>query len=250
MPDSAIRTPSHAERARTLAARAPDGCLATMSVAPEGFPYASLVLFALHDGDPIFLVSELATHTTHLRASSRCSLLIKEAAPDDPLALGRVTLVGTAAPSTADEVQGAFLARHPDAARYAGFGDFGFWRMSVAAVRYIGGFGRMSWVAPAEWYAATPDPLVDAAAGIVAHMNDDHRDALPLYCRAFGGLDAVEDATMTGVDRYGFELSAGTPEGPRPVRVGFSEPVTTANDVRRELIVLLKQARADLPSSG
>ena len=39
-----------------------------------------------------------------------------------------------------------FLDRHPEASTYAGFADFGFFRLEPTHVRYVGGFGRMSWV--------------------------------------------------------------------------------------------------------
>ena len=49
---------------------------------------------------------------------------------------------------------------------------------------------------------------------------------------------------MTGVDRYGFEMSATTAAGPRPIRLGFSRPATTPEEVRREMVALAKRARA------
>ena len=51
---------------------------------------------------------------------------------------------------------------------------------------------------------------------------------------------------MTGVDRYGFEMSAVTAEGPRPIRLAFAEKVTTAEEVRAALIAMLQDARAKL----
>jgi hypothetical protein len=49
---------------------------------------------------------------------------------------------------------------------------------------------------------------------------------------------------MTGVDRYGFEMSATPPEGPRPVRVAFATPVSTPEQVRAELVAIVKLARS------
>jgi hypothetical protein len=46
---------------------------------------------------------------------------------------------------------------------------------------------------------AHPDPLADAAAEILQHMNADHKDALILLAREFAGIDALEVA-MTSVD--------------------------------------------------
>ena len=51
---------------------------------------------------------------------------------------------------------------------------------------------------------------------------------------------------MTGVDRYGFEMSVGTPEGRRPVRLAFGQAVATSDEVRAALISMLQEARARL----
>ena len=42
-------------------------------------------------------------------------------------------------------------------------------------------------------------------------MNADHADAMVLYCKAFSKAADVTCATMTGVDRYGVDMSAKTP---------------------------------------
>ena len=44
----------------------------------------------------------------------------------------------------------------------------------------------------------------------------------------------------------GFEMSATTEEGPRPIRVAFPEPVSRPGDVRHALVDLAKQARSRL----
>jgi hypothetical protein len=50
---------------------------------------------------------------------------------------------------------------------------------------------------------------------------------------------------MTAVDRYGFEVVAGLGADRREaLRIGFRSEQTTANDVRRELIGMLDQARS------
>ena len=102
----------------------------------------------------------------------------------------------------------------------------------------------MSWIAKAEWQTAEPDPLGPSAAGIIAHMNADHPDAMVLYCKAFSKATEITSATMTAIDRYGFEMSAKTNEGPRPVRLAFARPVSTPEDARAALISMLKDARS------
>ena len=140
----------------------------------------------------------------------------------------------------------AFFFAHPNSRYYADFRDFAFWKLHVDAVRYIGGYGRMSWISKAEWQAAEPDPLGPSAAGTIAHMNADHADALVLYCKAFSRATAITSASLTGVDRYGFEMSVKTTEGPRPVRLAFAKPVSTPEEARAALIAMLKDAKDKL----
>jgi putative heme iron utilization protein len=244
--DVNIPTPTHAERARTLVAQISTGTLCTLALEPEGYPYGSFVTVAFDDGNPVFLISGLAEHTKNLERDHRASLLVAESGSDDPLANGRVTMLGLCTRVEGDEggARAAFLAAHPNAAYYADFRDFAFWKLHVDAIRYIGGYGRMSWVSQADWQAAEPDPLAPTAAGTIAHVNADHADAMVLCCKAFSKATDITSARMTGVDRYGFDLSATTPGGPRPVRVAFARPVRTPEEVRAALIAMIKEARS------
>jgi putative heme iron utilization protein len=246
--DVNIPTPTHAERARTLVAQISTGTLCTLALEPEGYPYGSFVTVAFDEGNPIFLISGLAEHTKNLERDPRASLLVAEGGSEDPLANGRVTMLGpcTRVEGDGGSARAAFLTAHPNAAYYADFRDFAFWKLVVNSIRYIGGYGRMSWIGKADWQAAEPDPLGSSAAGTMAHMNADHADAMVLYCRAFSKATDVTSAKMTGVDRYGFDVSAKTPEGSRPVRVAFAKPVSTPEEVRAALVAMVKDARSKL----
>ena len=246
--DLNIPTPTHAERARTLVAQISTGTLCTLALEPEGYPYGSFVTVAFDAGSPVFLISGLAEHTRNLERDARASLLVAESGAEDPLANGRVTMLGpcTRVDEGGGSARAAFLAAHPNGAYYADFTDFAFWKLRVQAIRYIGGYGRMSWISQADWQAAEPDPLAPSAAGTIAHMNADHADAMVLYCRAFSKATEISSAKMTGVDRYGFEMSAKTTAGPRPVRVAFATPVSTPEDVRAALTAMVKDARSRL----
>jgi len=237
-----VRAPSHAERTRTLVARGTTGALSTLD--PQGYPHGSYVTFALIDANPVLLISKLATHTQHLLRDPRASLLVHESGAADPLANGRVTLIGPCekAPD-GGAAREAFLAVHPGAAYYAGFADFAFYLLKVTSVRYIGGYGRMSWVEASDLHAASPDPLAAHAGGIIEHMNDDHAEALAGYARAFTRADGAESAVMTGIDRYGFEMTVKTPAGARPARIAFANEVTTPNEARAALVALVKEGR-------
>jgi heme oxygenase (biliverdin-IX-beta and delta-forming) len=246
--DVNIPTPTHAERARTLVARISTGTLCTLALVPEGYPYGSFVTVAFDEGNPVFLISELAEHSKNLERDRRASLLVAESGAGDPLANGRVTMLGpcTRVEGDGGRARAAFLTVHQNAAYYADFRDFAFWTLRVNAIRYIGGYGRMSWISQESWQAAEADPLAPYAAGAIAHMNADHADAMVLYCKAFSKATDVTSATMTDVDRYGFDMSAKTPEGPRPVRVAFPRRVTTPEEVRTTLVAMAKDARSRL----
>ena len=76
--DANIPTPTHAERARTLAAQISTGTLCTLALEPVGYPYGSFVTVAFENGAPVFLISRLAEHTKNLERDPRASLLVAE----------------------------------------------------------------------------------------------------------------------------------------------------------------------------
>ena len=243
-----VPEPTFAERARTLAYLGRTGTLATLSRRHPGHPFASVMPYALDDaGRPLFLISNMAMHTQNLEADPRASLLVTQ--PDwtgDPLAAGRLTLMGEARrvpDADAASARDRYLARHERARYWADFEDFGLWRLEIADLYFVGGFAAMDWVTAADYAAAPPDPLADAAAGIVEHMNRDHADALVAYARHFGG-EPADEATMVAVDRLGFKLRLRSGQRLSSARIGFPREVTTAAQGREVLIAMLQQARA------
>lgn len=244
-----VREPSHAERCRTLVASASRGALSTLTTDPAGYPYGSVASYAIDErGNPLFFISLMAEHTQNMMHDPRGSLLVAEPVPEgaDPLASGRVTLIGdliAVADADRASVRDHYLAANPSSAYYIDFGDFVFYRLVVKAIRYVGGYGRMSWVDDEAYAAAEADPLAGEAAGIIEHMNADHTEAQMLFCRYFGGLPETVSATMSAVDRYGFEMIAVSPTGRTAVRLGFAEPCTTGLQVRQALVAMVGDAR-------
>jgi len=240
--------PSFAEQVRTLVHLARTGTLSTASRRRPGFPFGSVAPYGLDAGGrPTFLLSSMAMHTQNLAADPRASLLVAPAeASEDPLAGARATLVGPVEPVPAGEtsrVREEYLARQPAARYWVDFDDFAFYRMDVVDLYYVAGFGAMGWVEAADYAAAAPDPLADAAPGILAHMNADHADALVLYCRTFADVPA-EAATMTGVDRLGFRVRARVGDGLRGVRINFPREARTTEEARAVLVEMVRTARA------
>lgn len=239
--------PSHAERARTLLQAGSVGVLSTHSEKRPGFPFGSTMPYALDAaGRPLFLISSMAMHTQNLLKDGRASLFVTvPEAQADPLGAARLTVVGKAEPVGASDPAGAreaYLARHPNARAYVDFGDFSFWRLAPVDLYFVGGFGVMGWVEAAAYAKAEPDPLAAAAAGILAHMNADHADALLAIAAREKGLTGAEPK-MTAVDRLGFNLRLRTPERMRSVRIAFPAEVRSPAACRDALIAMAKEAR-------
>src|SRR5579863_9512743 len=113
-----VAEPSYAERARTLVYLGRIGSLSTLSRKQPGFPFGSVMPYALDGhGQPIFLISTMAMHTQNLQANPHASLLVTQ--PDaggDPLGASRVTLVGSALPiakQDAAEARELYLSHYP-----------------------------------------------------------------------------------------------------------------------------------------
>src|SRR6266700_6238177 len=172
-----------AKLARSLLRRSRQGALATLMVG-SGDPYCSLVNVASHaDGSPILLISRLAVHTRNILADSRVSLMLEERAEGDPLEGSRIMLAGRADEAGADDLpvlRRRYLNAHPSAETFVGFNDFSFFRIRLSGAHLVAGFGRIVDLKPEQFLTdlGGADGLLEAEAGAVEHMNDDHREAM------------------------------------------------------------------------
>ena len=231
--------------AKTLLRATRAGTLGTLD-RNTGHPFGSLVTVATDvDGSPLILTSRLSTHTANLEADGRASVLLAQTGKGDPLAHPRLTVLGTFAPvarETADDarVRRRFLARHPKAELYAGFGDFSFWRLTVVSAHLNGGFARAADLTAADVLTdvAGADEMIAAEAGAVAHMNADHTDAIELYAVDLLG-EPEGPWRISGLDPEGADLILGD----RTARLMFKERVTSSGALRQALVALAKEAR-------
>lgn len=239
--------PSYAERARTLFSLASVATLSTVSRRHPGFPFGSLMPFALDAaGRPLLLISSMAMHTQNLKSDPKCSLFVAQESLDgDPLGAARATLIGHAESVSAHDlhsVRETYLARHENSRYWVDFPDFSFFRLQPVDLYYVGGFGVMGWVEAQEYERAAPDPLAPSAPDILAHMNADHVDSMILLARAYAQMEATE-ATMTSIDRLGFFLRLKTAEGMKGARINFPHEVTSPQETRNVLVAMVRQAR-------
>ncbi len=193
--------PTIAERARTTAASAVAADLITYARRPGGPRRATVPVVADHCGRPVLDVGTTAPELARLLARPLATVLLT--APACP----PVVLHG-----------GAHLVRGPHGPQAVAF------RLQIASVRVILGGCRGTLVGPAEYEAAEPDPLRDAAPGVLAHLAGRHRAELRDCVRAQGLAD-VGFVEPQALDRYGLELLAITEQGATVVRLSFPAPV-------------------------
>ncbi len=230
--------------AKEVLRSATTGALATLDAG--GAPFSSLTTVATDaDGRPLLLLSRLAGHTRHLEADARASLLLARIGRGDPLAHPRLTLNGRARRLERDSADGArarrrFLAHHPKAELYADFGDFAFWRLDPETAHLNGGFARAAELA---WGQVLTDlsgaqSLVEAEDSALAHMNEDHAEALTLYGSVL--LKAGKGPwRLAGIDPEGLDLDrAGEVR-----RLAFRRRVHAPDELRSLLVSLAKEAR-------
>ena len=230
--------------AKTLLRSVRAATLATLD-RHTGHPFASLVNVATDiDGAPVILTSRLSTHTANLETDGRASLLLAVVGKGDPLAHPRLSVLGTmekvAGQDDRARLRRRFLARHPKSSLYVDFGDFAFWRLAVVSAHLNGGFARAADLTAAEISTelAGAEDLIAAEASAVAHMNDDHAEAVRLYATKLAG-EADGPWHVTGLDPDGIDLAAGD----RTARVAFPSRVSSATALRAMLKRLVDQAR-------
>lgn len=230
----------HAALGRQLIRRARAAMLSTALASKDGWPYGSLVSVALDcDGSPLMLFSNLSDHTRNLAQDPRASLLFEETSRlKNPQTGPRITLTGRIKKTTQDRHRRRFLARHPEAALYAGFGDFNFFRMQVDRAHFVGGFAKAAWLKGADILAdaKAAAAIAKAEPAVLEHMNTDHPDAVDHYAVTLLGRSG-RGWKMTGIDPDGADLRLGG----RVARLAFENPVGDRKAVREELVRLAGQ---------
>jgi heme iron utilization protein len=224
------------------------GALATM-VPENAFPFASLVNVATApDGSPILLLSRLAAHTRHLASDPRLSLLLVQTGRGDPLAHPRVTIMGIGEcvidPDRRAALKTRFLAKHPESALYADFGDFAFWRVVMEQAHLNGGFARAGHFEATALVTSLDgaEALVAAEAQALSHVNAHYQAALARLAASLAGKpDGPWQAK--GIDPEGIDLGCGD----RTARIAFPRPVRTLQDLREILPELIEATRSAAP---
>lgn len=227
-----------AREARLLLRAARAGTLAT---AVDGQPFASLVTPATAgDGSILLLLSDLSEHTRHLRADPRCAVMVAgEPSGPNVQTAPRLTVTGLAAIEPDPAFRARWVALHPYAAFYAGFGDFNLWRVQPGGGLFVGGFARAHRLRQADLVAdaAAAEAVGMAEARVITHCNDDHGDALD----AIAGMDGAAGTgwRMVACDVDGFDVV----QGDLVRRIAWPAPVDGGGAIRAAMVHLAGAAK-------
>ncbi len=226
-------SPAWAARKLLRAAR-----VGTLATSAEGQPFASLITPATApDASVLMLLSDLSEHTRHLRADGSCAVMVTGAADGaNPQTAPRVTLTGLASIEPDPALRARWVAQHPYAEFYAGFGDFHLWRLRPVAALFVGGFARAHRLRQGDLISAAP-AVAAAEAQVIAHCNQGHAAAMTAIAHA-AGL-AGEGWRLVACDADGFDLALVDVVH----RVAWAAPVDGPGAIRSALADLAGAAK-------
>jgi putative heme iron utilization protein len=129
-----------------------DRAVLCTALAADGSPYGSLVAVAADaDGAPLMFLSDLSEHSKNLAKTPRAALVFTAPeSAEDFLDKPRVTVMGQVARTDDEAKLRLYVARYPAAKQYRTFRDFHLYRLAVARVHLVAGFGVIRWIDGAE----------------------------------------------------------------------------------------------------
>jgi heme iron utilization protein len=218
-------SPDNRSIAKLLLRLTRTAALATIDRASGG-PFTTLVsLGTQYDGAPLMLFSQLAHHTKNLAIDPRGSLLLSTRAErGDPLNRPRLTLNGRIDPHGDARARARFIRQNPKSRLYAGFADFGIFRMAVESIHFNGGFARAAALAPDDLLTdiAGAESLIEAEEALLAQLNAADVIASP-HAERSQKHDSGRRWRARSLDPEGLDLASGTSAG----RVVFARPAHT-----------------------
>ena len=217
--------------------------LSTISKQHNGYPFGSFVTYVSGWDRTIFLyLSDLADHTKNLKKDHRsCITIYKKNNSGDVQNSARLTLIGDLK-KVQDSIYEACKERFhnffPESKAYEQMHDFNFYQISITQARWIGGFGKISWLDPKNWENISVD-WFGSEKNMIDHMNEDHSNTIQSALHAEHDIKDKE-AVMIGLSIDGYYIrSKGN-----VFFINFDYPVCTSKEYRNVLIELSKKYRS------
>jgi heme iron utilization protein len=210
------------------------------------YPFASLIRYSPDSqGLPVLLLSRIAEHTKNLANSNKVSLLVLDTPEKNNPAINiqecaRMTLMGTLTMLQTgideyDECLQTHFAFFPETRDYHRQLDFDVYRLQVESCRYVGGFAAAHTLSANDYMEINPLSWSERKA-IMAHMNEDHRDAMVHYCETLSIPLNGHTPELVALDRFGFQLRTGK----QVVRLSFPHEVTDRSTARDAFVTMAR----------
>lgn len=199
--------------------------LSTHSVQVEGFPFGSLIGYAMDGlGAPYFLMSGLAQHSKNIQEDNRVSLMLGHLNEDHPQSQPRLTLLGRAWPAEGQKGH-RYFRLFPEALEWKGMG-FEFYRVEIQEAQFIGGFGDVHWLSGQELRIKNRFEE-EQEEGFIESIPEE---LLAGLAKRFGEKELL----AIGMDQEGVHFLG--PQQKR--RIFFQSPAETLESAMEELIAL------------
>jgi len=129
------------------------------------------------------------------------------------------------------------LAAQPQAEYDGDFAGLALWRCVLGRADYYGGEAKAYGMTAADLKANDDADFAAMEAGAVAHMNEDHLDAIEHYAVTLLG-QAAGPWRLASMDMEGLDLV----NGDEVARLWFDLPLLSAKDLRPRLVQLARQS--------
>jgi len=243
--------PSVAERARTAFANTRSGVLG-VAVGDAAVPVGFSVPFGVDDsGRPLVGLRTAVLAELDLRPEQPVSFTVAET----PLTAGAsggpggVSILGTMEAVPRHELEAAwsdYTRAQPGDAPALRRGLGRLLRIRPARIVVTDTVDGVMAVDLDAYSRSSADPLAGVAPGLVTHLSNDHDGTLVLLARAFGNQPSARAAQLVAIDQYGMDLQVATGTGRQAVRLSFTKPVASSEEVRREITMMARGARFKL----
>lgn len=247
-PRAAVLSP--AEHARTIVGSGRTGVLAT-TVGDPAAPISFVMNYSCaDDGSPVVCVRNSVAKLGNVVDAAKASFSVAET----PLTavhsslVGGVTMAGSLQAIVDSDVR-RYLSTHT---RTHGGDEILVTReeASLFLLRpiavLVSGRSEVARVPFAEYSSSNVDPLAVVAPGLAQHLAGDENGSLLMLARAYANQSDARSARLIGIDRLGLDLMVTTSRGSESVRLGFPNPVSTPEEVRKELNTMVRGARFKL----
>jgi putative heme iron utilization protein len=209
----------------------------------QRYPFGSMTTYTVTpEGEIAIYISDIALHTKNVRADNKVGFTVFKEAVNQQAA-ARIAIIGTGKfleDGTEDYVRVAerYFSHFPPARSYSNTHNFAFFLIKPELVHYIRTFGQI-YTFEGDKLATPAAEWVKECQGAIKHMNEDHVDALKLYCSVYLKTEPSK-VTLVNMDSEGFHVLHDRVIGYIP----FPEAVTDGASLRTVFKTMSEQCRS------